>query len=245
MPYLWLFEIIPVKMRVVILLKIMKKSKTQTFNISFLKKKTPILGFTVLQLVILFVVINSGAITIVLSQRQQTDAPTASTNVPTFESSNIEAETVAEEAQQNTPQNNTSTQNTTPKTNNTNTASSLPDQYGCVPSSSGYESCVMYAKKNALSAWCSEQSKKAGDTYYPASLKAKAAYDVVMAEWDSVKDLPYYQRHPYEQYAADAKTKYNAIIKPAYTTYVSTINSLNTQGCNVILTYSDTSWAGY
>ena len=223
----------------------MKKSKKQKFNITFLKKKTPILGFTVLQLVILFVVINSGTIAVVLSQRQQADAPTTSANLPTPESSNIEAKSVVEEVKQDTPQNNTSTQSTTPKTNNTNTASNTPDQYGCVPSSAGYESCVMYSKKNALSAWCSEQSKKAGDTYYPASLKAKAAYDVVMAEWDSVKDLPYYQRHPYDQYATDAKTKYNAIIKPAYTTYVNSINSLNTQGCNAILTYSDTSWAGY
>lgn len=223
----------------------MKKSKKQKFNISFLKKKTPILGFTVLQLVILFVVINSGTIAVVLSQRQQADAPTTSTNLPSYEASNVEVEPVVKEVEQSTPQNNTNTQSTTPKTNTTNTSASLPDQYGCVPSSSGYESCVMYAKKNELSAWCSEQSYKAGGTYNLATDKAKVAYDTVMAEWDAVKDLPYYQRHPYEQYATDAKTKHNAISKPAYTTYVSTINSLNSKGCNEILSYTDTSWAGY
>lgn len=223
----------------------MKKSKHQKFNISFLKKKTPILGFTVLQLVILFVVINTGTIAVVLSQRQQTDVPTTSTNLPPYESSDIEAEPVAKESKQSTPQNNTNTQSTTPKTNNTNTTSSLPDQYGCIPNTSGYESCVVYAKKNALSAWCSEQSKKAGDTYISQSAPAKPAYDAVMAEWNAVKDQPYYTHHPYEQYAADAKTKFNAIEKPAYATYVSAINSLNSQGCNVVKTYTDISWAGY
>ena len=223
----------------------MKKSKNKKFNLSFLKKKTPILGFSVLQLVILFVVINSGTIAVVLSQRQQADTPTTSSNLPAYETSNIETGTVVKEVEQDTPQNNTNTQSVTPKTNNKTTASNTPDQYGCVPSSAGYESCVTYSRKNALSAWCSEQSRKASATFNPEADKAKAAYDKVMAEWDHVKDLPYYQRHPYEQYAADAKTKYNAIFKPAYTTYVNAINSLNAQGCNEILTYSDTSWAGY
>ncbi|MFA5004342.1 MAG: hypothetical protein WC498_03655 [Candidatus Saccharimonadales bacterium] len=197
-----------------------------------------------MQLSILFIVINGGVIAIALSQRQEPVVQDTSTNLPTYEADTREATPIANKVPQDTTQDSPNTQSSPrniPPTSN----ASLPDEYGCIPQSSGYESCVTYAKKNALSAWCSEQSKKAGDIYYPASVKAKAAYDVVMAEWDSVKDLPYYQRHPYEQYATDAKTKYNAIIKPAYTTYVSTINSLNTQGCNAILTYSDTSWAGY
>jgi hypothetical protein len=66
-----------------------------------------------------------------------------------------------------------------------------------------------------------------------------------MAEWNAVKDQPYYTHSPYDEYATDAKTKYNAIQKPAYATYVSTLSSINAQGCNVVKVYSDTSWAGY
>jgi hypothetical protein len=225
----------------------MKHARKQKFSKlyhPFLRKKTPLLGFTVLQLVILFLVINGGTVAVLLSQRQEPVAQDTSTNLPTSEASIKEpTQTVS-----TTPQ---TTNQTTPTPQNTSTSSKptannkLPDQYGCIPQTSGYDSCVTYAKKNALSAWCSEQSKKAGDTYYAAESQAKAAYDTVMAEWNAVKDQPYYSHHPYDQYATDAKTKYNAIQRPAYSTYVSTINSLNTQGCNVIKTYTDTSWAGY
>lgn len=223
----------------------MKKLKLKKFNQSVLKKKTPLLGLTVLQLVVLFLVINGGTVAVLLSQRQQTSVQETSTDLPTYEANNFEAEPVEAEKPQDTPQNDTNTQSTAPTTNNTSNASNLPDKYGCIPNTSGYDSCVMYAKKNELSAWCSDQSSKAGDTYNVAIDKAQIAYDKVMAEWDAVKHLPYYQRHPYEQYAADAKTKYNAISKPAYTTYVNTINSLNSKGCSEILTYTDSSWAGY
>lgn len=114
-----------------------------------------------------------------------------------------------------------------------------------MPQTSGYDNCVKYAKQNALTLWCGEQGKNASDTYYPQTINAQAAYDAVMAEWNAVKDQPYYTHSPYSEYAADAKTKYNAIEKPAYATYVNTINSLNAQGCNEIKVYSDTSWAGY
>jgi hypothetical protein len=89
---------------------------------------------------------------------------------------------------------------------------------------------------------CDSANNVAGDTYSDAVDLARAAYDEVMAEWDAVKDLPYYQRHPYEQYAADAKSKHNAISSPAYTTYVNTVNSLKAQGCNITQTHSDYSW---
>jgi hypothetical protein len=133
----------------------------------------------------------------------------------------------------------------TVKSSETASLSTLPDQYGCPQNTPGYDSCVKYAKQNALTLSCGSQAKTASDTYYPLTLKAQAAYDTVMAEWNAVKDQPYQTHNPYTEYAADAKTKYTAIEKPAYATYVSTINSLNTNGCNEILAYSDTSWAGY
>lgn len=215
----------------------MKKSKTQTLNL-FLKKKSPIPGLTILHLIMLIVALNIGAVAAIISELQGSDAPTTPTNPPLYETTSIKKESASE---QTTQQDNVNAQDATPVINNSGDLSNRPDQYGCVPSSAGYDSCVFYSKKNALSAWCSEQSYSAGGTYNLATDMAKAAYDEVMAEWDAVKDLPYYQRHPYEQYATDAKTKHNAISKPAYTAYVSTINSLNTQGCNEILTYSDTS----
>lgn len=86
---------------------------------------------------------------------------------------------------------------------------------------------------------CNNASRAAGDKYSASIDNARAAYDEVMAEWDKVKDLPYYQRHPYEQYAADAKSKHNAISEPAYATYVSTLEALRSEGCDIIQTHSD------
>jgi|GEM_PF-3274782 len=230
----------------------MKKSKKQKFNISFLKKKTPILGFTVLQLVILFVVINSGTIAVVLSQRQQADAPTTSTNLPAYESNNIETDTLVKEAEQDTPQNNTNTQSTTPKTNNTSTTSSLPDQYGCVPSSSGYENCVMYAKKNEKYFKCSDMERAAYDKYSAVGDKAWATRDAVLAEWKTVYARMVEQNYPLNainseetRYKKMAYTDTNTLIKPAYSEYVSTLNSLKSQGCEVVIKSDLYSWPGY
>lgn len=99
--------------------------------------------------------------------------------------------------------------------------------------------------KLAESERCNTANSAASSKYSAAPDRARAEYNAVMADWDRVKDLPYYQRHPYEQYAADAKTKHNAISKPAYQEYVGTVNSLKSQGCQVIQTHPDYSWAGY
>lgn len=225
----------------------MRKNRFKKFYSNVLKKKTPLLGFTVLESSILLVVISGGTAAVVANRYMQAPEDNTVISEPISEigtnkvpSSTLDTDTQSN-TQESTPQQNSANGSTTPAVN----PNSLPDEHGCVPQSSGYQDCVKYAKKNALTLWCGEQSKKASDTFRPASDKAQEAYDEVMAEWDKVKNLPYYQRHPYEQYAADAKTKYNAIFKPAYATYVSKINSLNTQGCNEIIVYSDTSWAGY
>ncbi len=218
----------------------MKKSKKQKFNISFLKKKTPILRFTVLQLVILFVAINSGTIAVVLSQRQQADAPTTSTNLPIYEASNNEVEPVVKEVQQNTPQNNNQDNPTTSNTTrNTDTTSN--DAWA----EKHDREMAELNKRLAEQDRCWNLEKTANDKYTSATSRARAAYDVVMAEWDQVKDLPYYQRHPYEQYETDAKTKHNAISKPAYQEYVNTLNGLRAQGCEITQLHTNTSWAGY
>lgn len=220
-------------------MKTKKKTWFRKLNHPVLRQKTPLLGFTVLQVFILFVVISGGGTAVVLSRQQQPIAQDTTAALPTDDTGTTQTNSTV-------PQGNTQESSGTPKTTTNTTpkaTASLPDQYGCIPQTSGYDSCVMYAKQNALTLWCGEQGKKASDAYYPETTRAQAAYDAVMAEWNAVKNQPVHS--PYDEYATDAKTKYNAIEKPAYATYVSTINSLNAQGCHEILVYSDTSWAGY
>lgn len=92
----------------------MRKTWFRKLNHSVLKRKTPLLGFTVLQLFILFVVINSGIATIVLSQRQQPTTQDTGANIPIYEAATPAATPITETS--NTP-NQQDTTNTTPKDN--------------------------------------------------------------------------------------------------------------------------------
>jgi hypothetical protein len=213
----------------------MKKTKFTKIKQSLLKK-TPIMGFTVMQLLILFVVINGGTAALVLSQRKTPVTQDTNTTIPTTES-NI---------QEPTPIVNVTPQDTTPSSSNNqaqtrNTQSSSNDEW---LKAHDAQRKVEEAKR-VESERCNTANSNASSKYSAAIDRAKAAYDTVMAEWNQVKDLPYYQRHPYEQYATDAKTKHNAISRPAYQEYVSTVNALKAQGCQVIQSQTDYSWAGY
>jgi hypothetical protein len=222
-----------------------KQSGISHFYHSVLRMRIRFIGLSVLELSILSAMLCGGVSALYLTRNHEQKAesnPTAQTS--DTESTTQGATTAVNSSQQDTPQTNSNPQ-TAPAKSKQTTNSNLPDQYGCIPQTAGYDNCVTIAKKNALSMWCSEQSKIAGDTYIAQSAPAKPAYDAVMAEWNAVKDQPYYTHSPYESYAADAKTKFNAIERPAYATYVSAINTLNAQGCNVIKTYTDISWAGY
>lgn len=208
-----------------------------------LLKRLRFVGLSVLELSILTALLCGGVSALYLTKHHETETtPVAQTSDDT--SAAQTNATPAANNTQDTAQNNSATQSA-PAKNKQATSAQMPDQYGCIPQTAGYDNCVAMAKKNALSAWCSDQGKKASDTYIAQSAGAQPAYDAVMAEWNAVKDQPYYTHSPYEEYAADAKTKFNAIEKPAYATYLSTINSLNSQGCNLIKTYSDISWPGY
>lgn len=48
-----------------------------------------------------------------------------------------------------------------------------------------------------------------------------------------------------ERYKKMAYTDTNALIKPAYSEYVSTLNSLKSQGCEVTVKSDLYSWPGY
>ncbi|HVW23331.1 MAG TPA: hypothetical protein VHB51_02530 [Candidatus Saccharimonadales bacterium] len=220
-------------------------SGMNSFYRRILLRRLRFVGLSVLEVSVLTAVLSGGVSALYLTRHNNNQTEMT----PTTQTSNntVPAQTTvtpATSSNQDTKPNNTATQNTPAKTQQT-TSAPMPDEYGCIPQTAGYDNCVVMAKKNALSIWCSDQDKKASDTYIAQSAGAKPAYDAVMAEWNAVKDQPYYTHSPYDEYAADAKTKFNAIEKPAYATYVSTINSLNAQGCNLIKTYSDISWPGY
>jgi hypothetical protein len=210
-----------------------------------LLKRFRFIGLSVLELSILAAVLCGGVSALYLTRLQNKEPATTSVaQTSDYDTPNQTTAKSTASSNQDTTQKTSTPQNAPASTKKT-TSAQLPDQYGCIPQTTGYDNCVAIAKQNAFSAWCSDQGKKASDTYIAQSAGAKPAYDAVMAEWNAVKDQPYYTHSPYEQYAADAKTKFNAIEKPAYSTYVSTINSLNAQGCNLIKTYSDISWPGY
>lgn len=229
----------------------MKKAWLSKLNHSPLGKKTPLLGFSVLQVAILFAVIGGGTATVLVSQHLKQTPPNTTSNLPAYSTNTQTTASAINTAPQSSNAANKSASTTSkPAKSATPTASTaLPDQYGCIPQTSGYDSCVKAAKQNALTLSCDSQAKSAGDTYSAAESQAQAAYNAVMADWATAqerqKNYPPQLQEPYSSFATDAKTKYNAIEKPAYATYTSTISTLNAQGCKEILVYSDTSWAGY
>lgn len=93
----------------------MKITKLKIFNRSVLQKKTPLLGFTVLELAILWVVITGGltAVAITNHQRAQKNISDTSTSQPVATNPETSSAT-----QDTSPQDGTSTQgstNTTPR----------------------------------------------------------------------------------------------------------------------------------
>lgn len=228
----------------------MKKTWFKRLNHSVLKKKTPLLGLTVLQLFILFLVINGGAVAVILSQRQQPVTQNTGVALPAYDTDTTVTTQTKNTAPQDNTQKSSSTQsstNSTPKV-----SSSLPDQYGCIPQTSGYDSCVKYAKQNALTLWCSDMERAAYAKYSAVGDKAWATRDSVLAEWKTVYARMVQQNYPLNainseeaRYKKMAYTDTNAIIKPAYAEYVATLNSIRSQGCEVTA-YSDLySWPGY
>lgn len=213
----------------------MSKSWLKKFNKSVFKKKTPVLGFTVLELFILFIVISGGTTAIVINRYQQPPKLDTNTNLPTYEIDTSKATTPIINAE---PQNSTQDYS---QSSTINAESSSNDAW----LEKHNKQMEELQKKQAEEERCRGLERTANNKYSAAIDRAKAAYDAVMAEWNQVKNLPYYQRHPYEQYANDAKTKHNAISKPAYAEYVATLNSIRSQGCEVIQLHSDYSWVGY
>lgn len=220
----------------------MSKNWLKKFNKSALKKKTPLLGFTVLELFILFVVISGGTTAIVVNRYQQTPKQDTSANLPTYETNNSGQSTIKiAEPDQTAPTDtapNNSQNNAQQKPTNTAPSSSNNtghlDEWGCyvpamTPSTdmSNYYQCIR--TKKAL--WCNDQISSPASTFNTAVLQARAAYNSVMNEWE----IAQYQtpHNPKSEYLADATAKFNAIYNPAYSTYFTKVQSLNSQGCSL------------
>lgn len=222
-------------------------SKFKKFNRTVLHKKTPLLSFTVLELSILCMVMIGGALAIIArSQSPSITGDTTSSqaeNKGIYSTSDTDSHQPTSTKQQNNPQ---------PQNSGTTTKSNLPDQYGCIPQTSGYDACVKAAKANKLYFWCSDMEKAAYDKYSAVGDKAWATRDAVLAEWKTVYTRMVQQNYPLNainseeaRYKKMAYTDTNAIIKPAYTEYVSTLNSLKSQGCEVTVLSDLYSWPGY
>jgi len=94
--------------------------------------------------------------------------------------------------------------------------------------------------------------KAAYDKYSAVGNKAWATRDAVLAEWNTVYERMVQQNYPLnaikseeERYKTMAYTDTNALIKPAYAEYVSTLNSIKSQGCEVTVLSDLYSWPGY
>lgn len=206
-----------------------RKNWLKKFNQSVLNNKTPLLGFTVIQLIILSLVIGGGTAAIILNRQQEPVTKDTSPSLPTHVTENTDAtQTNANPTAttpQSTTQNNSRTQVTT-KSNNTSDVGSSLDQYGCVTNIPSYSQCV----SNAKARLCNSQESGPALAFSTATIQARAAYNSVMNDWQSAQYLP--THNPYSEYLDDAQMKFNAIYEPAFTTYSAKIQSLNSQGCS-------------
>ncbi|MCA9332133.1 hypothetical protein KC968_04315 [Candidatus Saccharibacteria bacterium] len=121
----------------------MEKTWFRKLNNFILKKKTPLLGFTVLEVFILWVVINGGIVAVILTRHQ---SPT--TTQDNFTSSNYENKTTA----------NTDNYSSEPRSQSTSNSSF--EGYDCTSDCSGHEAGYDWAEENDI---CSTYSS--GDEY--------------------------------------------------------------------------------
>lgn len=196
-------------------------------------KRKSLLGFSVAQILTLLVLVCGGTTYVLMSANRSAEREDEIIQKPMVINQDLTTRTDQEPSTAPKVDTPSSTQQSAGTTTMPIEDDQFPDQYGCITNTSGYSACVEAAKANELYFWCSDKNSSAIAAYNVSFNQAQAAYDSVMAEWNAVKDEPYYTHHPYSQYATDAKTKYNAIIEPAYETFKTTIDSLNSKGCKL------------
>ncbi len=193
--------------------------------------RVSLIGITVFELAVILVIVSGGVTTLVVTGHQSASTRSAQMTQPppTEKPQAVASEAPPTDSVASTPSSSSSgavQQSATSKTSTPSQAST---------NSTTEEALAEYKQ-------CDSANAATGQTYSAAINQAKAAYDAVMGQWDAVKDQPQYMHPPYDQYAADAKSKYNAISVPAYSNYSTSVNSLKAQGCKVVQAYPDYSW---
>ncbi|MGB4768116.1 MAG: hypothetical protein WBP22_02555 [Candidatus Saccharimonas sp.] len=179
-----------------------------------------------MQFLLMFVVIIGGTAGVIASQHRQPATKDTSTHRPTNETDTKAALPKEDIIPQDNTQQSTSSQNSTNPTG-TNDLGSTLDQYGCATNTPSYSQCV----KNAKALWCDTQVSAPSSVFNSATLQARTAYNTVMNEWEVMQYKTVHS--PKSEYLADASNKFNTLYEPAFSTYTTEVQSLNSQGCSI------------
>ena len=112
------------------------------------------------------------------------------------------------------------------------------------PSSNGYQECIDNVNYINFTAKCDDETSAADHALNAVYNAAQATYNADIAERDQQAES-YYPAGSYTlsqvEYSIrkDEITKYNATVAPAWATYQSAFNTINSQGCNLAMTYSE------
>lgn len=144
----------------------------------------------------------------------------------------------------------TQSTSSTTKSSSTATTTSLPDADGCIPNTSGYQSCRTAAAQVKFMLQCDTDMKAADDSYYAIYNPQWNSYNAdVNAKRQELNSLvgtePGYTQGWADgiwlNYEHDRAQQFNSAVSPAYSTYVATYNKIVARGCNITKTWPDPS----
>lgn len=115
------------------------------------------------------------------------------------------------------------------------------DEYDCVIGSAGYKDCRYYAQLNEFNAKCDENHRTAYDAYHASYNPIRASYDADKAAFqreldDLVARNVYTKAQTYgiwNDFVHQRTQTFNAAVTPIYSTYTSTVDSLDAGGCKL------------
>ena len=222
-----------------------KPSRPRKFNRAYLFKKLPLLGFSVLEVAILIIVIGGGTAALVVQRTHKGIIKSQPDTTSTSQTPNSSPLNINTSQTKSTP-----TQSTlsTTKSSSATTTTNLPDADGCVPNTSGYQSCRTAAAQLKFMLQCDDDMKAANDSYYATYNPQWNSYNSdVNAKQQELNSLvgtePGYTQGWADgiwlSYEHDRAQQFNSAVIPAYNTYVATYNKIVARGCNVVKTWTD------
>jgi hypothetical protein len=143
-----------------------------------------------------------------------------------------------------------STSNETIPANNASTSNTrMPDGDGCTPGLDSYQACRDAVAKIQFMSQCDTDMKAANDALDAVYNPARASYDADIATQqqevnNAITQYGYtsgWGAGVMVDYTHQRAQQYNAVIAPAYSTYVTAFDAINARGCNLIKTYSNPS----